>query len=158
MKQRPACARKASLFEVETVAGGSPCELRAYYSTTRREQSMRNDHSSSVSTSFHRFWATLRAPRSFRSFAIQSSFAAIRNQRFFAALTRAGEGNPARSSPLSPLRDPVLLRGHSRSEILRCAQNDRRGQPFASFAPVTPSRSSPPWQAFGIRDSSLRSQ
>jgi len=36
-EKRPACTYKASLIEVETVAGGSPCELRLDYSTSRRE-------------------------------------------------------------------------------------------------------------------------
>jgi len=101
-EKRPACGCKASLIEVETVAGGSPCELRPDYSTTPHEKSMRNDQRSPVGT--------------------------------------------------------YLLRNRSGSEILRCAQNDRGGQPSAPFAPVTPSRSSPPWQAFAIRDSSLRSE
>ena len=87
-EKRPASTYKASLIEVETVAGGSPCDLRPYCSTTRRQQSMRHD----------RHWPVCKS----------------------------------------------LLRRRSGSEILRSAQNDRGGQPFASFAPFAPSRSGPP--------------
>ena len=98
-QQRPACGCKASLIEVETVPGGSPCELRLYYSTNRCHKSMCHDR--------HWLW-------------VLPSFATDGDR-----------------------------------EILRCAQNERGGQPFAPFAP---SRSSPPSQALGIRDSSLRSE
>ena len=68
-EQRPACGCKASLIEVETVAGGSPCELRADYSTTWHQQSTRYDEPSRAGTSLHRLWATLRALRASRRFA-----------------------------------------------------------------------------------------
>jgi hypothetical protein len=54
MQQRPACGCKASLFEVETAAGGSPCELRLHCSTTRRQEPMRHDHRSPVRKSLLR--------------------------------------------------------------------------------------------------------
>jgi hypothetical protein len=44
IRQRLAYAYKASLIEVETVAGGSPCSLRSHYSRTRRARSMPSRH------------------------------------------------------------------------------------------------------------------
>ena len=61
---------------------------------------MRNDQRSPVGTCLRRFRATPRAPG---PFAIQTSFAGVRDRRFFAALRMTREGNPSHPSPLSPL-------------------------------------------------------